>query len=211
MATKIPSRNELYYDYKKKSFFVKSQFSKKFRIGMIIGLFLGFLIPASATYNYNKKNIDYGVFKIPAEDIALINYVTRINKSEGNDIALATIKWANHFEIDPKFILAIQKVESRFDRYAISSAGAMGLMQVIPKWHIEKLHTAKKVVGSPELFGIDSNIYMGIQVIKDCLSKYKVVNQALKCYNGSIDMKTTYDADVLREYNNIKQYVKASI
>lgn len=39
--------------------------------------------------------------------------------------------------IDPEFALALIEVESSFDRYAISSAGARGLMQVMPFWKAE--------------------------------------------------------------------------
>ena len=37
----------------------------------------------------------------------------------------------------PELVLAVMDVESRFDRYAVSSAGAVGLMQVMPFWPSE--------------------------------------------------------------------------
>ncbi|MDZ7825044.1 MAG: transglycosylase SLT domain-containing protein [Gammaproteobacteria bacterium] len=44
---------------------------------------------------------------------------------------------ATRHGIDPEFALALIEVESSFDRYAISSAGARGLMQVMPFWKAE--------------------------------------------------------------------------
>jgi soluble lytic murein transglycosylase-like protein len=44
---------------------------------------------------------------------------------------------AGRHGIDPEFALAVMEVESAFDRYAVSSAGAQGLMQVMPFWKRE--------------------------------------------------------------------------
>ena len=44
---------------------------------------------------------------------------------------------ATRHGIDPEFALALIEVESSFDRYAISSVGARGLMQVMPFWKAE--------------------------------------------------------------------------
>lgn len=208
MATRIPSRNELYYDYKK-GFFAKSRFNKKFKIGMVIGLFIGFLIPASATYNKTKEFYDDNIIsKIPSEEVALISYVEKMNPQKGLDIALATIKWAKHYEVDPKLILAVQTVESKFDIHAISSSGAMGLMQIIPKWHLEKIKQAKIDVGTPELFNVDSNIYIGTWVLKECMSKFKFADALEVCYSGG---HVGYANSVITNYNFIKKFVKESI
>src|SRR5271170_4902972 len=37
-------------------------------------------------------------------------------------------------QIPPDLVLALMEVESRFDRWAVSPAGAVGLMQVMPFW-----------------------------------------------------------------------------
>ena len=207
MATNIPSREELYYDESKNVFRAKNKTLKWVKIGMMVGLFLGFMFqPQLVCHNVSKS----AALSAPSEEVALINYVSKFSK-EGYNIAVSSIKWATEFEIDPMLVLAIQKVESRFDKFAISSAGAMGLMQVIPSWHIDKIKYTKKMVGSPELFSIEANIVTGIQVLKDCQVKHRVVSESLKCYNGSVGMKTNYDARVMREYEDIKRYVKESV
>lgn len=54
-------------------------------------------------------------------------------------LALLGVVWdeARRHEIDPEFALAVMEVESTFDRFAVSSAGAQGLMQVMPFWKRE--------------------------------------------------------------------------
>ena len=42
---------------------------------------------------------------------------------------------ANRVGLPPELILAVIEVESNFDRYAVSVAGALGLMQVMPFWN----------------------------------------------------------------------------
>jgi soluble lytic murein transglycosylase-like protein len=170
-----------------------------------VGIFAGGLLATNTTYlrHISAENMSYAV-----EDSALVEYVAKFNKEDSLDIVSATIKWSKEFKLDPKFILAIQQTESSFDKYAISNAGALGLMQVIPRWHLDKVKTAKEVVGSPELFAIETNVYLGVRVIKDCLTKHKFEDEALRCYNGSQGMVTNYDKKVHAAYASIKTFVK---
>ncbi|HUO81161.1 MAG TPA: transglycosylase SLT domain-containing protein, partial [Steroidobacteraceae bacterium] len=49
---------------------------------------------------------------------------------------VARYRAEQHFDLlmTPELVLAVIDVESRFDRYAVSKAGAVGLMQVMPFW-----------------------------------------------------------------------------
>jgi soluble lytic murein transglycosylase-like protein len=78
-------------------------------------------------------------------------------------------------------ILGLVSVESRFDRYAVSSAGAVGLMQVMPFWP-ERLGMRRY-----ELTHIEPNIHMGCAILRFYL-KYENndVARALARYNGSV-------------------------
>ncbi|MDZ7802896.1 lytic transglycosylase domain-containing protein [Thiohalophilus sp.] len=90
-----------------------------------------------------------------------------------------------HFEAKraglwPELVLAVIEVESNFDRFAISSAGAMGLMQVMPFWLDE--------IGQPgdNLFDIRTNLRMGCTILKYYLEKENGnLTPALARYNGS--------------------------
>jgi len=80
----------------------------------------------------------------------------------------------------PELVLAVIDVESNFDPFAISSAGARGLMQVMPFW--------LKEIGRPgdSLFRIQTNLRYGCTILKYYLDKEKGnLYTALKRYNGT--------------------------
>lgn len=79
----------------------------------------------------------------------------------------------------PELVLAVIEVESNFDPFAISSAGAQGLMQVMPFWRDE--------IGKPEdnLFRIRTNLRYGCTILKYYLDKENGnLWRALARYNG---------------------------
>ena len=83
--------------------------------------------------------------------------------------------------LHPELVLAVIDVESNFDRFAISSAGAQGLMQVMPFW--------LKEIGKPRdsLFNVKTNLRMGCTILKYYLKKEKGdLTRALARYNGSL-------------------------
>ena len=83
--------------------------------------------------------------------------------------------------LDPELVLALINVESNFDRFAISSAGARGLMQIMPFWLNE--------IGRPDdnLFNINTNLRFGCTILGIYLKREKGnMYQALARYNGSV-------------------------
>jgi soluble lytic murein transglycosylase-like protein len=81
----------------------------------------------------------------------------------------------------PELVLALIEVESRFDRFAISRAGARGLMQVMPFW--------LKEIGRPHdnLFDIHTNLRLGCTILRYYMDKEKNdLTSALARYNGSL-------------------------
>lgn len=83
--------------------------------------------------------------------------------------------------LDPELVLALIQVESNFDRFAISSAGARGLMQIMPFWLDE--------IGRPgdNLFDIDTNLRFGCTILNIYLQQEKGdMRRALARYNGSV-------------------------
>jgi soluble lytic murein transglycosylase-like protein len=88
---------------------------------------------------------------------------------------------ASRVELPPELILAVIEVESNFDRYAISVAGALGLMQVMPFW--------KDEIGRPDdnLNHVDTNLRYGCTILKFYLDKENGdLRRALGRYNGSL-------------------------
>lgn len=106
-----------------------------------------------------------------------------------------TILKAVHYEatragLPPELVLALIEVESNFDRFAISHAGARGLMQVMPFWLEE--------IGRPgdDLFDIETNLRFGCTILKYYLQKEKGnLHAALKRYNGTRESKYSFKVD----------------
>lgn len=89
-------------------------------------------------------------------------------------------KAATRAGLQPEVVLAVIEVESRFDRFAISRAGAQGLMQVMPFW--------KNEIGRPEdnLTNLETNLRYGCTILKYYLDKAEGrIAEALARYNGS--------------------------
>ena len=84
-------------------------------------------------------------------------------------------------ELQPELVLSVIQVESNFDRFAISTAGARGLMQVMPFWI--------KEIGHPEdnLFIPEVNLRYGTTILKYYLDMENgQLDRALARYNGSV-------------------------
>jgi soluble lytic murein transglycosylase-like protein len=88
---------------------------------------------------------------------------------------------AGQARLPPGLVMGVIEVESRFERYAVSSAAAVGLMQVMPFWP-EKLGMRRY-----ELVRVAPNIRMGCAILRFYLQyEHNDVRKALARYNGSI-------------------------
>ena len=88
---------------------------------------------------------------------------------------------ASRVDLPPELILAVIEVESNFDRYAVSVAGALGLMQIMPFWLDE--------IGRPDdnLLHVDTNLRYGCTILRFYLDKENGdLRRALGRYNGSL-------------------------
>jgi len=100
---------------------------------------------------------------------------------------------ARRVDVPPELVLAVMDVESRFDRFAVSSAGAVGLMQVMPFWPEELGMRRYQLVRVPE------NIRMGTAIFRYYLKRERNnVAKALARYNGSVGRRTYSDKVVQR-------------
>lgn len=104
-------------------------------------------------------------------------------RDPGERIELLTLVHleASRVELPPELILAVIEVESNFDRYAISVAGAIGLMQIMPFWLEE--------IGRPDdnLLHVDTNLRYGCTILRFYYDKENGdLRRALGRYNGSL-------------------------
>jgi soluble lytic murein transglycosylase-like protein len=117
---------------------------------------------------------------------------------------------AEQFKIPSALIKAVIKQESNFDPSAVSSKGAMGLMQLMPQ-------TAELLnVGDP--FNPDENIFAGTRYLVNMINRYNGnINRALAAYNAGpqkvkdeipkIPETQNYVDSVLHYYESFSKYI----
>ena len=98
------------------------------------------------------------------------------------DEFLLTVHYeAKRAGLDPQLVLGLIQVESAFRKYAVSSAGARGFMQVMPFW--------VRLIGGPDqnLFNLRTNLRYGCVILRHYLDMENGdLYRALGRYNGSL-------------------------
>ena len=109
----------------------------------------------------------------------------------------AAYRAGSQYSVDPLLILAVMAVESRYNPVAESGVGAKGLMQVIPRFHLEKLVDHG---GEPALLQPEVNIQVGTRILREYHRRFGDVETALQMYAGALDEPTAqYSAKVFAE------------
>src|SRR3984957_7782938 len=102
-------------------------------------------------------------------------------------------------QLPPDLVLALIEVESRFDPWAVSPAGAVGLMQVMPFW-------PRELGVQNQLVRVESNIRMGCEILRFYLrAENHNWARALARYNGSVG-RNTYPALVMQRWQKVWRY-----
>ncbi|HEX7402422.1 MAG TPA: transglycosylase SLT domain-containing protein [Usitatibacter sp.] len=118
---------------------------------------------------------------------------TRFSDEEAAREFLGLVRYeAMRAGLDPHLVLAVIEVESKFRKYAVSKAGARGLMQVMPFW--------VKQIGAPadNLFQERINLRYGCTILRHYLDRERGnLANALGRYNGSLG-QADYPNRVLR-------------
>lgn len=147
---------------------------------------------------------------LDAAQQALVGYLTRrfqIAAEPTARIVETVYRTALHAGLDPLLVLAVISVESRFNPIAESGMGARGLMQIIPKYHLDKLaaHGGEDAVLDPE-----SNIAVGTQILREYVRRTGSLEAGLQYYNGAAwDEEARYTARVLSERRRLALVAQA--
>jgi len=99
--------------------------------------------------------------------------------------------------LDPQLVLALIQVESGFNKYAVSSAGARGFMQVMPFWVTS--------IGLPHqnLFHLRTNLRYGCTILRHYLDKeHGHLNRALGRYNGNVKQQNYANSAIFLWHHN---------
>jgi soluble lytic murein transglycosylase-like protein len=146
------------------------------------------------------------------EERAVADYIARRYRvAEAASTAYVSSAYRSGLEhsVDPLLILAVMAVESRYNPVAESPVGARGLMQIIPRWHQEKLleHGGEYALLDPEV-----NIQVGAQILREYMGRAGEMEAALQMYNGALDEPTArYAGKVLAEKARLQQFLLAAL
>jgi soluble lytic murein transglycosylase len=138
---------------------------------------------------------------------------TGLTESELGTLARTLVEEARRHDLDPRLVLAVVHVESRYDTYAVSNMDAMGLMQILPstgEWLAPQVGVDWQ--GPQTLFDPISNVRLGVAYLRMLVDRYDGnLSAALVAYNwgpGHVDgrlreggaLPATYSDLVLRAY-----------
>lgn len=106
-------------------------------------------------------------------------------------------------KIDPLLLIAVISVESRFNPYSQSAMGAQGLMQIIPRYHQDKVPNR-----GAELPFLDpvTNVQIGARILQEAIRQRGGLMAGLQYYGGAMDDdEQTYANKVLAEKLRLEQ------
>ncbi len=143
------------------------------------------------------------------EEREVSRYISRKYRVNNDAISLvvdAAYATGKDLHMDPILLLAVTAIESGFNPFAESSAGASGLMQLMPKVHRDKL---ADFGGANIALNPVANLRVGAVVLKDCIRRGGSIADGLRLYVGAGNGDDNgYGARVLQERDRILQAVR---
>jgi hypothetical protein len=140
------------------------------------------------------------VTPLEREQRAVTEYIARryrVADTAASVFVAAAYRAGEQYNVDPLLVLAVMAVESRYNPVAESSVGARGLMQVMPKFHQDKLAAHG---GEPALLEPEVNILVGTRILREYQRRLGDTEAALQMYAGALDEPTAqYSAKVFAE------------
>ena len=140
---------------------------------------------------------------------ALANYVSRRYRiaPDVTEVFVGAAREAGReVGLDPLLIVAVMAVESRFNPVAESVVGAKGLMQVVPRHHLDKL---EEHGGAGAVLDPVTNIALGARILKEYIRRTGSLEAGLQFYNGALaDPSSQYAQKVLAERERLQQAVR---
>ena len=147
--------------------------------------------------------------KLSAEYTRLVQYIAKRHKVSASaleEVVHAAISAGRAEHVDPVLILAVTSVESGFNPMAESVFGAQGLMQIIPRFHQDKIDSA---LGATALLQPAENIRVGARILREYMRLNGGLTPALQQYGGVSDASdNAYPSKVLAELERFRQIMK---
>ena len=132
----------------------------------------------------------------------------KVSNEAVREIVEISFSAGGDFGVDPYVVIAVIAIESSFNPLAESSAGALGLMQVMPLVHRKKF---EKYGGFDKSLDVKVNVYVGTEILKNFYLRYGNYQRALLAYVGvSQNSNSSYPKKVLRLRDRLKKLIKTS-
>ena len=135
---------------------------------------------ATAAYCFGEAGCTLAVVELPDAGLAAAlpqMPVCAVTAVGPDGVARLAERYAGQHGVEPRLVMAIIKVESGFDAKAVSSAGASGLMQLMPG--------TQRHLGVRDAFNPDENVEGGVRYFRSMLDRYGGnVSLALAAYNA---------------------------
>lgn len=142
----------------------------------------------------------------PREQKAVAAFIARryrVADEAASDYVAEAYRAGSQQSVDPLLVLAVMAVESSYNPVAESHVGAKGLMQVLPRFHLDKLAAHG---GEQALLDPDVNIEVGTQILREYLHRFGHTVKALQQYAGAMNEPTTqYANKVLAERSRLQR------
>ena len=146
---------------------------------------------------------------LDATQQALVAHLSRrfyIAAEATERMVVAAHRAAHEVGLDPLLVLAVISIESRFNPIAESGMGAKGLMQIIPKFHLDKLRV---MGGEDAVFDPESNIHVGARILQEYVHRTGTLEAGLQFYNGAFrDNSAQYAQKVMAERDRLERVLR---
>lgn len=129
----------------------------------------------------------------------------RVSARAMESMVAAAHSIGEQLDVDPYLIIAVMAIESSFNPIAESSMGAQGLMQVIPRYHQDKLDR----VGADSLLDPQMNIAVGAHILKEYIERAGSIEAGLDQYGGVVsNYELQYSARVLAQKRRLESVAR---
>jgi len=129
---------------------------------------------------------------------------TGMTRPELRELARTIVAESRRRGVEPELVLAVIHVESRYDAFAVSPVGAMGLMQILPSTGEELAEKLGVIWWGPQtLFDPFVNVRLGVAYLKELTERYGNTTSALAAYNwgpGHIDRRIRRGSPLPKAY-----------
>jgi hypothetical protein len=174
---------------------------------------LKFLLPASEEVALDDESdvedVEPATETLSAQMRGAMDYVSRRYRvaPDALEPIFATAQSAGRqLHLDPLLIIAVIGIESRFNPFSESVVGAKGLMQVMPRFHLDKL---PEDADQAAFLNPVINVQVGAKVLKESIRRYGGLENGLQQFAGATsDPERRYATKVLAEKQRLEQAVQ---